>query len=112
MTSIAPGTERRKIIVGVDTHKYAHVAVGKTGLALLAFLGAGHTPTSSTPYSAHVARAIEFLVSIQDGSSGHFGDSSAYCHGIATYALAECLALTQDAALRGVADRVTVYQIP
>lgn len=80
--------------------KYGRVAVGKTGLALLAFLGAGHTPSSSTTYSAHVARAVRWLLAQQDADTGHFGDTSSYSHGIATYALAECHALTEDSSLR------------
>ena len=45
-----------------DYHdKYGDVRVGKTGLALLAFLGAGHTPGAGTEY-AHVAeRAVAFF---------------------------------------------------
>ena len=37
--------------------KYGYVAVGKSGLCLLAFLGKGHTPTSNTEHSAVAARA-------------------------------------------------------
>jgi hypothetical protein len=76
--------------------KYGYPAVGKTGLALLAFLGAGHTQKSNTEHSPVVARGIQFLLGAQDPASGHFGDSDAYSHGIATYALAECYALTKD----------------
>ena len=63
---------------------------------MLAFLGASHTHTSNSEYSNTVRKAIDFLTEIQDPTSGHFGDSSAYSHAIATYALAECYALTQD----------------
>ena len=76
--------------------KYHHVAIGKTGLAILAFLGAGHTHESDTRYSANVRRALAFLIDVQHQGSGHFGDSSAYSHGISTYAIAECYALTED----------------
>ncbi|HVS10574.1 MAG TPA: hypothetical protein VMS76_11935, partial [Planctomycetota bacterium] len=81
--------------------KYRQVLVGKSGLCLLAFLGAGHTPVSGTRYSGETRRAVEFLLSAQDPSTGHFGDSEAYSHGIATYALAECYAMTRMAELRG-----------
>lgn len=80
--------------------KYGQVAVGKTGLALLAFLGAGHTHVSGTRHSPTVQHAIEALLALQDEASGHFGDTSAYSHGIATFALAECLALSGDERLR------------
>ena len=79
--------------------KYGQVAVGKSGLALLAFLGAGHTPNSGTTYSHITARAVQWLLAMQDPDTGHFGDTSSYSHGIATYALAECFALTKQAAL-------------
>ena len=84
-----------------DYHeKYHHVLVGKTGLALLAFLGAGHTPDSGTLYSQNARRAIDFLIDIQDSRTAHFGDTSSYSHGIATYALAECYAIEGEERLR------------
>ena len=79
--------------------KYGEVYVGKTGLCVLAFLGAGHTPKSRTKYSRNVQRALDLLVSTQDPVSGHFGVTSAYSHGVATYAIAECYAMTHDASL-------------
>ncbi len=85
--------------------KYGQVAVGKTGLALLAFLGAGHTQASNTEHSRTVARALAWLASVQDETTGHFGEGDAYSHGIATYALAECYAMTGDAALRPALER-------
>ncbi|MEZ6016946.1 MAG: hypothetical protein R3F49_17645 [Planctomycetota bacterium] len=81
--------------------KYGHPTIGKTGLALLSFLGAGHTQKSDTEYSPVVARGVQYLLSAQDPASGHFGDSDAYSHAVATYALAECFALTKDERLRG-----------
>jgi hypothetical protein len=44
-------------------------------------------------------------VSVQDERTGHFGNSSSYSHGISTYALAECYALTGDEALRRPIER-------
>ena len=85
--------------------KYGDVRIGKTALALLAFLGAGHTPRSATEHSAATQRAVDFLASSQERGSGHFGDSSAYGHGIATYALAECYALTREPLLEPVLRR-------
>ncbi len=79
--------------------KYGHVAVGKTAVCLLAFLGAGHTPGSDTEYSDLTRRAVDFLLDVQ-GETGHFGYSTSYSHGITTYALAECYALTKEARLR------------
>jgi hypothetical protein len=79
--------------------KYGHVYVGKTALCVLAFLGAGHTPTSRTEHSEVVDKALAHLLSIQDADTGAFGPSSCYGHGIATYALAECYGLTKAPAL-------------
>jgi hypothetical protein len=79
--------------------KYGQVAVGKTGLCFLAFLGAGHTPGVGQ-HGEVAERALRFLLSVQDAQTGHFGDGLSYSHGIATYALAECFALTGDARLR------------
>ncbi|MEM8710168.1 MAG: hypothetical protein AAGG01_04395 [Planctomycetota bacterium] len=80
--------------------KYGQPMVGKTGLACLAFMGAGHTPSSGTKFSENVSKGLEFLRSVQDEESGHFGNTSSYGHAIATYALGEAYALTKDARLR------------
>lgn len=85
--------------------KYRQVIVGNTGLALLAFLGAGHTHSSETVYSDNVERAIAWLLSMQDRRTGHFGNSSSYSHGVTTYALAECYAITRDPRLRRPLER-------
>jgi len=79
--------------------KYDYVHIGKTGLSMLAFLGAGHTHRSDTQYSPVVLSAVEYLLAIQDEDRGHFGLTSSYGHAIATYALAECYALTKDTSL-------------
>jgi hypothetical protein len=88
--------------------KYGFVYVGKTALCMLAFLGAGHTPSSNTEHSAVVTRALEHLLALQDEDTGAFGRSSCYGHGIATYALAECYGLTKnDDLLRPLEDALT-----
>ena len=83
--------------------------IGKTGLSLLAFLGAGHTPDSGTEYSDVAAGAVSFLLAVQDERTGHFGDTSSYGHAVATYALAECYALTNMAELRRPLERATEW---
>ncbi|MEE9394262.1 MAG: hypothetical protein V3W41_17320 [Planctomycetota bacterium] len=80
--------------------KYGEIRCGKTGLALLAFLGSGHTHLSDGEFKETVAKGQKFLLSQQDKSTGHIGRGSAYSHGIATYALAEAFAMTKDASLR------------
>jgi len=85
--------------------KYRDVRVGKTALATLAFMGAGHTHRSNGEFSLPVARALSWLISRQDAKSGHFGNSDGYSHGIATYALAECYAMTKDETLVAPLER-------
>lgn len=73
---------------------------GLTGLATLAFLGAGYTP-SSGPYPKTVEKAVGALLTMQEAHGG-FGAEDAmagYNDALATLALAECLALTGDARL-------------
>ena len=70
-------------------------AIGTTGVALLAFLAHGETP-SSDEYGATVEKAIRYLLSQQkpDGklcSGGH----ETYGHAIGAYALAEAYAMTK-----------------
>jgi hypothetical protein len=84
--------------------KYGRVYVGKTALCVLAFLGAGHTPKSGTQYSVNVRNAVEHLLSLQD-EGGAFGSSSAYGHGITTYALCECYGITKDERLLRPVER-------
>ncbi len=95
--------------------KYKDTRVGKTSLCLLAFMGAGHVPGGNTAHTENVERALQFLLSIQDPETGHFGDSEAYSHGTATYALGEAYALTKDQRLlkplRLGIDRILAQQL-
>ncbi len=77
---------------------------GVTGLALLAFLGAGYTHVRG-PYQATVERGIQWLLRRQD-PSGFFYDSSQgaavggmYGHGVCAFALGEAAAMTLDRSL-------------
>ncbi len=85
--------------------KYRQLRIGKTGLSLLAFLGAGHTTQSNSEYSPQVRQAVRYLLNKQDRRTGHFGNCAAYGHAVATYALAECFALTNDENLRAPLQR-------
>ncbi len=72
---------------------------GVTGLALLAFFGAGHTPFDGK-YASTVSSAIDWLVSQQAEDGSLEGQSEkyagAYAHAIATFALAEALNVHRD----------------
>ena len=81
---------------------------GVTGLALLAFLGAGSTHRDGA-HARQVESGLRFLLSRQraDGSLAGGAEffAALYCHGMATLALAECTALTADESLRPARDR-------
>ncbi|MBI1347485.1 hypothetical protein GC163_14495 [bacterium] len=79
----------------------AETDTGVTGLALLAFLGAGYTHDEGE-YSQNVRQAIDWLIA-QQRSDGYLGGRATYydqmyCHGIATYALAEAYGMQHDPA--------------
>lgn len=71
-------------------------STGATGLALLAFLGAGHTHQNDGPYRETVRRGIYYLRAVAaEASAGYdWQQGSMYGHGIALMALAEALAMT------------------
>ncbi|MBS0205122.1 MAG: hypothetical protein JSS49_19635 [Planctomycetes bacterium] len=73
---------------------------GITGLAVLAFLGAGYTHDEG-PYKEVVLRAINWLITQQKSANGYLGGpatryDSMYCHAMATAALAEAQAMQTD----------------
>jgi hypothetical protein len=72
---------------------------GITGLSVLAFLGAGYTHEEGE-YADNVARAVRWLID-QQRDDGYLGGQATYydqmyCHGIATYALAEAYGMQTD----------------
>ncbi|MFO1092248.1 MAG: prenyltransferase/squalene oxidase repeat-containing protein [Planctomycetaceae bacterium] len=82
--------------------------IGATGLALLAFLGAGHTHHEGG-YQRQVATGLDYLIAdLHPGPGGYgidFRDGSLptgqmYVHAIATMALSEAYAMTRDPRLR------------
>jgi len=87
---------------------------GITGLATLAFLGAGHTHRKGR-YRYNVARAIAYIKQEQDteGCIGRKGPKKRtghmYCHGICTLALVEAYAMTKDPLLREPAARAVDF---
>src|SRR5205085_12139428 len=94
------GGGRELRILGHDRNGAgAQADTGVTGLALLAFLGAGHTHNQGG-YQDTVARGLEFLLRSQasDGNLGGNAEQFAlmYCHGMGTLALSEAYAMTGD----------------
>jgi hypothetical protein len=96
----------------------ADADVGVTALVVLAFLGAGYTHEEDQ-YADNVDRAIRWLVR-QQTPDGFLGGKATryekmYCHGMATYALAEALGMSSDPnndpMLRQALARATQYII-
>ena len=79
-----------------------------TGLALLAYLGAGYTHQSGK-YQANVQRGMTWLLQGQKADGDLFSDETEfvwfYSHGIASIAVCEAYGLTKDAALKEPAQK-------
>ncbi len=87
-----------------------------TALALLAFLGSGHTP-KSRKYGDNVRRAILWLVK-QQGTNGAFFtrkgghvESAGYQQAICGLALAEAYAMTRSGAVRRAAQKAVDFSV-
>ena len=85
--------------------------VAGTGLALLPFLGAGQSHLQGK-YSDEVRRGLEWLIKRQE-PDGDFPspvrNSHMYAHGLASIAMCEAFALTQDEWLRDPAQRAVNF---
>ena len=84
-----------------------------TAMAMLAFLGAGHTHKSDSQYSKNVKNGMSFLLSIQD-DEGFFakkaiGNQRTYSQAQCTIAICELYGLTNDPLLEPVAMRAIRY---
>lgn len=82
-----------------------------TGLAILAFLGAGYTHLDGK-YAATVAKGLDWLISAQKADGSLFDEETEpqrgprmYAHGIASIALCEALGMTGDEALKPYAEK-------
>ena len=89
-----------------------HSDTGATALALLPFLARGETHRSGS-YKKVVSAGLRWLVADQDGNGAFhsIADGKMYSHGLATIALCEAWALTEDRQLRGPAQRAIDYVI-
>lgn len=79
---------------------------GVTGLAVLCFLGAGHTHLAGD-YRPVVRAGLDYLRSVQtaDGCFGRDCHHAMYNHGIATLAVAEACAMTGDRSLHPLVQK-------
>jgi len=85
-----------------------------TALALLPFLGAGHTHRGGD-YRQTLDRGLRWLIEAQqdDGElyRGNHGNARMYSHAIATIALCEAYGMTRDPALREPAQRAVRFVV-
>jgi hypothetical protein len=86
-----------------------------TGLAVLAFLGAGHTHLEGD-YRENVKRALEYLLRTQNADDGNLGGRAStfafmYCHAMATFAMCEAYAVTEDERLAAPVRRAVNYTL-
>lgn len=87
---------------------------GATALALLCFLGNGHTHTDG-PYATEVNKGLRWLKGVQKPNGDlhdwdEFGRQSAfYAHSMATIAICEAYAMTQDRELLETAERAVQF---
>jgi hypothetical protein len=99
----------------------ARANTAMTGLALLAFLGAGHHHQSG-PYANTVANGLRYLLSQQKASgdlAGHDQNgrddvvrfARMYSHGMASLALAEAYAITKDPSLQPAVQLASQYTL-
>ncbi|MCU0711608.1 MAG: hypothetical protein MUC43_06080 [Pirellula sp.] len=111
---LGPDGERRQ-------NAGARANTAMTGLAILAFLGAGHHHYEGQ-YSTTVAAGLRYLISQQKSSgdlSGHDQNgrdevvrfARMYSHGMAALAIAEAYAITKDPALIPVVQRAADYSL-
>lgn len=94
---------------------YFEADTAMTGLALLAYLGAGYTHTQSDgKYAAVVAKGLQYLLLAQRADGDLRGESRAvgmYCHAMASLALCEAYALSGDERLRKPAERAVDFLV-
>lgn len=92
----------------------AQADTGISGLAVLTFLGAGHTHLEG-PYRNEVARGLVFLMRSQAADGNLSGEATryarTYCHSMATFAVAEAYALTGDERLEPTVRRAVDYLV-
>jgi hypothetical protein len=107
------GAGRELAVLGHNRHGAGRDAdTGITALALLAFLGAGHSHIQGD-HQAAVRRGLDYLVRSQGSDGNLFGhatlNAQMYCHSMATFALAETQAMTGDKRLEPHVQRAIAY---
>jgi hypothetical protein len=109
------GAGQEQMVLGQDRGGAGRNAdTGVSALALLAFLGAGHSHIQGE-YRDTVRRGVDFLLRSQAADGSLFGDSTMYaqmyCHSMATFALAETQALSGDRRLEPAVIKAVNYSL-
>ena len=109
------GAGQEQMVLGQDRGGAGRNAdTGISALALLAFLGAGHSHTQGE-YRETVHRGIDFLLRSQAADGNLFGNSTLYaqmyCHSMATFALAEAQAISGDRRLEAAVTKAVHYSL-
>jgi len=88
--------------MNIDSYK-----TGVTGLALLAFLGAGYTHKTPGRYQQAVSRGMKWLVKRQkkNGTFASHHSHSTYCEFICCLAVSEAYGMSKDPELKKVAQK-------
>jgi hypothetical protein len=93
---------------GPDGLGKAQYDAGVTGLALLAFLGAGHTNRGDHPFAKVVQNGLRYLKTVQD-PEGCFGPRTSghyvYNHAVAALAMVEAYGMTMSAIHKAPAQK-------
>jgi len=91
---------------------------GVTGLAALAFLGAGYTPTVESRFKDNIARALAWIIAQQQANGlidpkldSTDDEGPGYSHSICGLALAEAYGMTKDGRYRGPAQKAIDYSV-
>lgn len=82
-----------------------------TSMALLCYLGAGHTHQSDGPYRDNVRRALTWLVSRQDNSGDLRQGETMYAQALASVALCEAFSMTRDPMLDRPTRRAVAFLV-
>lgn len=97
---------------GCTGHGSFQADTAATGLALLAFLGAGHSHRAGE-YQPEVDRGIQWLLQNQKSNGDLYTDTSEfvwlYSHGMAAIALCEAYGMTRDPDLKEPAQRAVDF---
>ncbi|QEG36200.1 prenyltransferase/squalene oxidase repeat-containing protein [Bythopirellula goksoeyrii] len=109
------GSGQERIVLGHNRGGAgASADTGITGLALLAFLGNGHSHQHGS-YRIEVARGLEYLRQRQRADGSLYGEAQlfarTYCHSMATLAVCEAFAMTHDSRLEPLARSATAYSL-